>query len=146
MTSDIGALRLVTDVDSADIDFAALGRLRRGLGELYDFIQVTANSQGCSTSMYQLLLAVKTSRRGGGPDIGVLATALGVRHPSAAEMVRKAETAGFVTSEVDLDDRRRMLVELTEAGECALARIADDHLAELRRVRAGFIAALRALG
>jgi len=76
----------------------------------------------------------------------MLATSLGVRHPSAAEMVRKAEVAGFLLSSVDPEDRRRVLVELTEVGRRALDDIAEEHLAELRRVRAGMIAVLNALG
>jgi DNA-binding MarR family transcriptional regulator len=144
MTVEMTALRLVRSED--DVDFTALGRLRRGMGDLFDFVQLTAGSHGCSAAMYQLLLAMKTTGRHGGTDIGMLATTLAVRHPSAAEMVRKAEALGFIKSSVDLDDRRRVLVELTQQGEDVLAAIAESHQGELRRVRAGFIAALNALG
>jgi DNA-binding MarR family transcriptional regulator len=61
-------------------------------------------------------------------------------------MVRKAEAAGFVSSATDADDRRRVLVGLTDAGETVLTKIAEDHLAELRRLRPAIIALLRALG
>jgi len=146
MTLDMGALRLVESGTDDFVDFTALARMRRGMNDLVEFVQMSAGARGCSLAMYQLLLAVKTHRRPEGPDIGMLATALGIRHPSAAEMVRKAETAGFLRSATDLEDRRRVLVELTEAGRVALDAIAEDHLAELRRVRAGMIAALNALG
>ena len=146
MTLEMAPLRLVeTDVDG-EIDFAALARMRRGMNDLLEFLQMAASARGCSVSMYHLLLAVKMSRRETSPDIGMLATSLGVRHPSAAEMVRKAEAAGFLHSSIDLEDRRRVLVELTDAGSDALETIAEEHLAELRRVRAGMIAALNALG
>jgi DNA-binding MarR family transcriptional regulator len=144
MTMEMASLRLVQP--EGEVDFSALGRLRRGMGDLYDFVQMTAGAHGCSAAMYQLLLAIKTTGRRGGMDIGMLAAALGVRHPSAAEMVRKTEAAGFLRSCADLDDRRRVLLELTAEGEAVLAGVAEDHLAELRRVRAGFIAALNALG
>ena len=146
MTLEMAPLRLVETYDDGEIDFAALARMRRGMNDLIEFVQMAAGANGCSLSMYHLLLAVKMSRRDTRPDIGMLATSLGVRHPSAAEMVRKAEAAGFLRSSADLEDRRRVLVELTHAGREALESIAEDHVAELRRVRAGMVAALNALG
>ena len=146
MTLDTGALRLVDLDERAEVEFHALARMRRGMNELYEFVQMAASAHGCSVSMYHLLLALKNSRRDTRPDIGMLATSLGVRHPSAAEMVRKAEAAGFLRSSADPEDRRRVLVELTDAGHEALERIADEHAAELRRVRDGMIATLHALG
>jgi DNA-binding MarR family transcriptional regulator len=143
MTLEMAPLRLV-ESDAAP-DFAALARLRRGLTDIDTFLQQAGSRHGCTPSMYQLLLAVKTGRRGGGMDIGMLANALAVRHPSAAEMVRKAEAGGLLASAADDDDRRRVLIDLTDAGEKVLHEVAQDHQAELRRLRPAFIAALRAL-
>src|SRR4051812_22970433 len=70
-----------TPTDGHEPDFAALAQLRRGLAELDAFVHSAGGGHGCSAAMYQLLLALKTSRRGSGVDIGMLATALGVRHP-----------------------------------------------------------------
>jgi len=146
MTVNTETLRLGQTDAEAELDFAALARIRRGMNDLVEFVQMAAGARGCSLSMYHLLLAVKMSRSDASPDIGMLATSLGIRHPSAAEMVRKAEAAGFVRSSADREDRRRVLVQLTPAGFSTLETIAEEHLDELRRVRAGFIAALHALG
>jgi DNA-binding MarR family transcriptional regulator len=143
MTVEMVPLRLA-EPDAAP-DFAALARLRRGLTDINSFLQESGSRHGCTASMYQLLLAVKTGSRGEGLDIGMVANALAVRHPSAAEMVRKAATCGLLRYNTDADDRRRVLVELTDAGEQVLRDVASDHLAELRRLRPAFIAALRAL-
>jgi DNA-binding MarR family transcriptional regulator len=145
MTLEMTPFRLAQADEGAQLDFGALARMRRGMNDLVEFVQLAAAARGCSLSMYHLLLAVKMSRRNEHPDIGMLATSLGVRHPSAAEMVRKAESAGFLESTADLEDRRRVLVALTDPGSQVLQAIAEDHIAELRRIRGGMIAALNAI-
>jgi DNA-binding MarR family transcriptional regulator len=140
----------IPPIDLSDVtesEYDALSRLRRGLGDLYAFVQDAAGSHGCSVGMYQLLLALKTARRqDAGMDIGMIATALQVRHPSAAEMVRKAQAQGFVTASDDPNDARRVLVVLSDKGAETLALVARAHAAEVRRARAGFLSTLHALG
>jgi len=133
------------EVQAEEPDFASLARLRRGLADLDAFIQDAGRRHGCTPAMYQLLLAVKTGRRGRGLDIGMIASSLALRHPSAAEMVRKAEAAGLVASAGDDNDRRRVLIDLTDQGEHVLRDMATEQVAELRRLRPAFIAALQAL-
>ena len=128
-----------------DVDYTALARLQRGLDGVDSAMAAVATNHGCTLSMYQLLLAVRVRRQAERVDIGMLANALGVRHPSAAEMVRKAVASGFVTLAADEYDARRVLVELTADGHRTVNAVASGHREELRRARAGFIAALNAL-
>ena len=127
-------------------DYRALAALWEGLDELQRFSERVSREHGCTASMFGLLLAVQTARRGaGGPDIGMLATAMRVRHPSAAEMVRKAEARGFLELDADPDDGRRVLVSLSDVGEKVLDTIAREQVAEIARLRSGFTAALQAI-
>ena len=142
MVNNSGATARVPD----EPDFAALASLRNGLQELDRFSEAVSQEQGCTASMFQLLLAVKTARRGKGLDIGMLASSLRVRHPSAAEMVRKAEARGLVEASPDPDDGRRVLIDLTDDGERTVTSLAVAHADELRRLRSAFVAALQALG
>jgi len=132
-------------VRASEPDFGTLATLRLGLQELDRFSETVSREHGCTASMFQLLLAVKTARRGRGLDIGMLATSLRVRHPSAAEMARKAQSSGFLAASVDPDDGRRVLLSLTDHGEQTIDSLAHAHVEELRRRRAGFVAALNAL-
>src|SRR3954447_7051848 len=122
-------------------DYRALAALRDGLQELQRFSERASREHGCTAAMYELLLAVKTARRGRGLDIGMVATALRMRHPSAAEMARKANSCGFLTLDPDPDDGRRVLISLSDVGEKVVEAIAEDQTAEVRRLRAGFVSA-----
>ena len=51
-----------------------------------------------------------------------------------------------MVSSVDPEDRRRVLVDLTDTGTKVLDDLAAAHRDEVRRRRAGFVAALQALG
>jgi len=127
-------------------DFAALTTLRQGLQDLDRFSETVSREHGCTSSMFQLLLAIKTARRGRGLDIGMVAASMRVRHPSAAEMVRKAQAGGFVTASADPEDGRRVLVSLTDRGERTITLLGQAHVDELCRRRGGFLSALQALG
>jgi DNA-binding MarR family transcriptional regulator len=135
-----GVARVVAEAEEPD--YAALVSLRTGLQQLDSFSEQLCRRHGCTASMFQLMLAVKTGRQGKGLDIGMLATSLRVRHPSAAAMVRKAEACGFLETAVDPDDGRRVLVRLTDGGEETVEALASAHAGELRRLRSGFVAVL----
>jgi len=70
--------------------------------------------------------------REGPQSVSDLAVSERVRPQSMAQTVTELETAGLVTRRPDPDDRRRALVELTEAGRSTLQ--------EDRRRRVGWLA------
>jgi DNA-binding MarR family transcriptional regulator len=70
--------------------------------------------------------------RHGPQSVSELAVAERVRPQSMAQTVSELESGGFVARRPDPDDRRRALVELTDAGDAALQ--AD------RRQREGWLA------
>jgi DNA-binding MarR family transcriptional regulator len=127
------------------IDLEALARLRHGLQDLERFTEAASREYGCTSAMYHLLLVVKNSRHQHGLDIGMLAQQLRVRHPSAAEMVRKAESAGFLRLSSDPSDARRNLVMITKAGEAVVHEVGESVARQVRMMRPAFIATLHAL-
>lgn len=66
-----------------------------------------------------------------GTSIGAVAAFLGVTMPTASAMVDRLMRAGEVASRVSSQDRRRLELELTPAGQAHLRRIRRDARAEL---------------
>jgi DNA-binding MarR family transcriptional regulator len=55
-------------------------------------------------------------------SLGEIATAVGVSHVAITKMVDRLEHKGLVKRDVDYNDRRRVLVNLTRAGTTMLKR------------------------
>jgi DNA-binding MarR family transcriptional regulator len=91
---------------------------------------------GLTHAQHQLLLAVRGSRSEGGPTIGEVAQALGVRHHSATELADRCQALGLLARERDREDARRVRLRLTEHGTEVLNRLTEVHLAELRGLAA----------
>jgi MarR family transcriptional regulator for hemolysin len=69
-----------------------------------------------------------------------LAAAVGIREATLTHHLNAMEADGLLTRRRDPDNRRVHLVELTEAGEGAFARLRDAALAFDRRLRHGIAA------
>jgi MarR family transcriptional regulator for hemolysin len=70
-----------------------------------------------------------------------LAAAVGIREATLTHHLNAMESDGLLTRRRDPGNRRVHLVELTEAGEAAFARLRDAALAFDRRLRHGIGAA-----
>ena len=70
-----------------------------------------------------------------------LAAAVGIREATLTHHLNAMESDGLLTRRRDPGNRRVHLVELTEAGEAAFARLRDAALAFDRRLRRGLGAA-----
>jgi DNA-binding MarR family transcriptional regulator len=66
--------------------------------------------------------------------IGEMAQSLQIRHHSAVGLVDRLVEQGLVTRVPAVEDRRQVLVTLTERGLELLAGLAAAHRRELRRV------------
>ena len=69
-----------------------------------------------------------------------LAAAVGIREATLTHHLNAMEADGLLTRRRDPDNRRVHLVELTETGEAAFARLRDAALAFDRRLRHGITA------
>ena len=69
-----------------------------------------------------------------------LAAAVGIREATLTHHLNAMESDGLLTRRRDPGNRRVHLVELTEAGEAAFARLRDAALAFDRRLRHGIVA------
>ena len=89
---------------------------------LVRFLRVLAG--GAETSTTWRALAVLED--GGPMRVTAFAEADKLTQPSATALVRRLETDGLVTRTADPDDRRAVLVELTDTGRERLARHRAD--------------------
>lgn len=103
-------------------------RIRRFLA----FSESAARAAGLEPQQHQLLLAAKGLPPRLEPTIGTLAERLQIRHHSAVALVDRLVKRGLAERVRSAEDRRRVLIVVTPAGEAVLRELSRHHLAELR--------------
>jgi DNA-binding MarR family transcriptional regulator len=127
-------------------DYVRLAGFRFALRRFTAFSQANAREHGLTPQQHQALLSIR-----GFPDrdmisVGELADHLCIKHHSAGELVDRLSALGLVYRQVSPDDRRSVLIGLTEAAETALASLSANHLEEIRRLKPFFSALMKSLG
>lgn len=117
----------------AAVDYGALARFRFELRRFLHFSERAAHAAGIEPQQHQLLLALKgLPTPSDPPTVGNVAAWLHIQHHSAVELLDRAVARGLVRRQPDAHDRRRVLVELTPAGEGLLALLSQVHQQELQ--------------
>ena len=111
---------------------------RRGVRRYLAFAEANARSVGLTSQQHQALLAIKVRTASKPMSIGDLAAELMIKHHSAVELVGRLEKAGFTRRAADPEDRRRVMVSLTAAGEKVLQDLSLGNLQELRLISPAF--------
>ena len=119
-------------------DYEALAAFRHAVRRYLAFAEAGARSVGLTSQQHQALLAIKAQAVSRPVSIGDLAAELLIKHHSAVELVGRLEKAGFTQRSADVEDRRRVLVSLTQLGEGVLAALSVNNLQELRVVAPAF--------
>ncbi|HET7519976.1 MAG TPA: MarR family transcriptional regulator [Candidatus Limnocylindria bacterium] len=123
---------MTTRTNLRPAEYRALAELRYRIRRFLHFSEGAARDAGLEPQQHQLLLAIKGMPVDRLPTIGDLAERLQLKHNSANELVRRAEQRGLISTERGEDDRRQVIVSLTDAGEEALQELSLAHLEELR--------------
>ena len=108
-----------------------LAEFRRQIRRFLHFSEATAREHGIEPQQHQLLLAVHGLPDGVKPTIGEIASRLFIQHHSAVELVNRLEATGAITRVPGVEDKREVLIRLTQAGRGMLRRLAVDHRTEL---------------
>jgi DNA-binding MarR family transcriptional regulator len=127
-------------------DYVRLANFRFGLRRFLAFSQANARSHGLTPQQHQALLSIRGFPGRDMITIGELADHLCLRHHSAVELVDRLSALNLVYREVSPDNRRSVLVGLTEAAETALASLSANNLEEIRRLKPFFSTLIKALG
>lgn len=129
---------------SAEQRLNELAEFRFRMRKFLSFSESRSEIAGITAQQYQLMQVVAS---GGSSEhsISSLAERLLLRHNSAVELVDRAEKAGLVVRVGDVQDQRKSLVRLTEAGQALLLRLVDEHMEYLESSGGEMLDALRPL-
>ncbi|WP_241215193.1 MarR family winged helix-turn-helix transcriptional regulator [Thermobaculum terrenum] len=125
--------------------YQALANLRYVIRKFLHFSESAARQAGVEPQQHQLMLAIKGLPEGAKPTIGEIAERLQVQHNTAVELVNRAEAAGYVRRMKDRDDKRQVLVWLTDQGERVLDMLSAIHMSELKVMGPQLIQALESI-
>jgi DNA-binding MarR family transcriptional regulator len=126
-------------------DLRALAAFRYELRCFLAFSEQAARRAGIEPQQHQLLLAVAGLPAGSRPNIRTLSERLCVQHHTAVALVDKLEEHGYVERERSTEDKREVLVRLTERGTEILQELSRQHRQHLQTVGPEMVAALGAI-
>lgn len=115
------------------LDYELLADFRYALRRFLRFSEEAAREAGVEPQQHQALLALKGFSGGNRVTVGDLAERLQVRHHSAVGLVNRLVALGLMARAAAPEDRRRVYLSLTPAGEAVLERLAEASRSELRR-------------
>jgi DNA-binding MarR family transcriptional regulator len=114
--------------------FEELSDFRHALRCFLRISEENATAEGLTPLQYQLLLQVKGERRRDWVLVGELSERLQMHQHGAVALVSRCERAGLVRRVRNREDKRRVQIHLTAAGERAVQRIAARNRPELLRL------------
>src|ERR1700722_1867399 len=108
-----------------------LAEFRYELRRFLQFSESCAAEAGLHPQQHQLLLQLA-----GAPDevettVSYAAERLGLRHHTVVELSKRCEEAGLIHRNQDLNDRRRIQLQVTAKGHRILRVLSEDHEREL---------------
>ena len=121
---------------------------------IYLVRRLDADGELSAAQLSMLKMLLDAGHAAGGVRVGEIARNLGVKVPSATELIIKLERAGLARREPDPDDSRAVRVTLTDAGLAAVASANERRNAVMAGVlsslsdedRAALAAALPVIG
>lgn len=126
-------------------DYQALGAFRQALRRFLAFSETGARTLGLTPQQHQALLAVRTYPGPGSISVGELARTLMIKNHSCLGLVDRLVERGLLTRAPSPEDRRRVLVALTDLGRRKLEAISRNNLGELKTDLPVFTDLLQAL-
>jgi DNA-binding MarR family transcriptional regulator len=119
-----------------------LAEFRYELRQFLQFSESRAAEAGLHPQQHQLLLQLA-----GAPDevettVSYAAERLGLRHHTVVELSKRCEEAGLIHRNQDLNDRRRIQLQVTAKGHRILRVLSEDHERELYELGPRLIGAL----
>jgi DNA-binding MarR family transcriptional regulator len=115
-------------------DYAQLAAFRFTLRGFLQFSEAAAAQAGLTSQHYQAMLILRGWPEGSAPTIGDLAQQLLIKHNSAVGLVDRLVREKLVVRKRSSTDRRKVELTLSPRGRQVLAKLAEMHRGELRRI------------
>ena len=131
--------------DLSHEEYRALAEFRYQIRRFLGFSEEQVRSAGLEPQQHQLLLAVKGLPKGATATIGELAERLQLKHHSMVELVNRLEALGYVARKAGRQDRRQVMVQLTNSGASILRKLSIAHHQELEVAGPRLSQALRSI-
>jgi DNA-binding MarR family transcriptional regulator len=113
-------------------EYQALAQFRFLIRQYLNNGEKAARSVGLEPQQYMGLLALRGLPDEQEPTIRNLAERLQIQHHSAVELVDRMEKRGLFRRERSKQDRRHVIVHVTQRGEKLLSRLVRHRIEELR--------------
>lgn len=124
--------------------YRELAEFRYRIRQFLHFSEEAARSHGLEPQQHQLLLAIKGLPEGERPTVRMLSARMCLRHHSTVELINRLADRGAVVRRPSDQDRREVLVELTEHGEQILRQLSVLHWEELQVAGPALLESIRA--
>jgi DNA-binding MarR family transcriptional regulator len=126
-------------------DYRSLAAFRYEIRKFLAFSERAARAAGIEPKQHQLLLSVRGLPKTARPTIGTIAERLCVQHHTAVALVDKLERRGLLRRERSSQDRREVLLRLTDDATALLRRLSAQHREQLQIVGPAMVAALQTI-
>lgn len=126
-------------------DYQALGAFRQALRRFLEFSESDAKALGLSPQQHQALLAVQAHPGPSAMTVGELARCLMIKNHSALGLVERLVERGLLARTPSPEDRRRVLLALSDTGRLKLETISRNNLGQLKSTLPVFTDLLQAL-
>lgn len=120
----------------------SLAEFRYALRKFLNFSEQAALQANLQPQQHQLMLQIAGAPDGVETTISWVAERLGLRHHSVVELSKRCAEAGLVQRLQTNPDHRFVILQLTAAGEQALANLSDAHARELNELAPQLVLAL----
>ena len=130
-------------INTSQPNYRAMAEFRYQIRRFLRFSEHAAREAGLEPQQYQLLLAVKGLPDGERPRIGDIAERLQIQHHSTVELVDRLAKRSLVRRRRSDNDRREVLLELTQKGDRLLQELALHHRSEMREMGPELVTSLK---
>jgi DNA-binding MarR family transcriptional regulator len=114
--------------------YETLAAFRYALRQFLHFSDEAASNAGITPQQHQALLAIKGFPGRETVSVGELADRLQLRHHSVVGLIDRLALEKLVSRIASTEDRRRVLIRLTNRGEDLLNKLSAVHREQLRRI------------